>query len=89
MKNGIHLIRSDENGQFYAQAWNKGRELIRTTETYKRRAGALGGLYSAAKVFNNKLDGFFYWDHTQGPTPLQDYYHYKPKPYKGKKSVNK
>jgi len=58
----FHLHKSD-NGEFYMNYRAKnGREVWRTSETYKRKAGAVKATYSLAKAFGTTWDGC-YWDH--------------------------
>lgn len=65
MKDGIHLWRSEENGEFYTQTWSKGRELHRSSETYKKREGALSAMCATGKLFNADLTDFEYFDHSK------------------------
>jgi uncharacterized protein YegP (UPF0339 family) len=67
-KPGIHLLKTtvtkNKGKEYY---WhivsNNGRVIARSSETYKRRGGALNSIRVAADVFRFEFDGK-YFDHT-------------------------
>lgn len=64
----IHLVRSDENGEYYLKiVARNGRQTWRTSETYKRKSGcmkALNSLYMLIAGNIGKGKKFPFKDHT-------------------------